>query len=534
MGSLVAGTQYRGSFEARLKSIIKACSENPDYILFADEIHTIVGAGHSEGGLDAANILKPALARGDIQCIGATTIKEFSTSIEKDGALNRRFQTVMIEPTDEKETMAILRRAKNNYESFHNVIYTDSALEACIKLTDRYITDKHLPDKAINAMDAAGSAVRLQSKKAKVESNNINAKEETIIIKAEHIAEVIARTTGIPVDKINSDKRKRLANMSKELAKKVVGQDDAVNTITKAIKRNAVGLKAPEKPIGSFLFTGPTGVGKTKLAKSLAEYLFDSEENLVRIDMSEYSDKYDVAKLIGAPPGYVGYNEGGQLTEKIRHKPYSVILFDEIEKADPEIFNTLLQVLDDGRLTDGNGRVTNFKNTVIIMTSNIGSRQAEDFGRSSGFTTPNTNISEDKKRIVKKSIKQTFAPEFLNRLDEIIYFNSLSIDDAKKIVDIELMELSSRVKEAGFKISITDTAKTFIANEGFDPDFGARPIKRTITKYVEDPISDALINYESKDEKPQQGKNVSSNLKMPELRVMMNRNGKDIKVKVIN
>lgn len=485
IASVVAGTKYRGDFEKRLKAIIKEASTNPDIILFIDEFHTIVGAGGAQGSLDAANMLKPALARGELQCIGATTMDEFTKIVEKDGALDRRFQKVVVEPTDIQQSIAILKNIKGNYENFHKVTYSDEALEACVRLTDRYITDKFLPDKAIDAMDEAGSMVRLSLTKDKKTGN---------VVDGEDIATVVSKMTGIPVNKVAESEGTRILNMKERLKSRIIGQDEAIDTVVRAIQRNRAGLKDPNRPIGTFLFFGPTGVGKTQLAKCLAEYLFDSEDNMVRIDMSEYMEKFTVSRLIGAPPGYVGYEEGGQLSERVRRKPYCVVLLDEIEKAHPDIFNLLLQVLDDGRLTDSNGRSVDFKNTIVIMTSNVGSRDLEEYGNGVGFATAGKNVAQNRQSLLEKAIKKSFPPEFINRVDEQVFFNSLTKDDIEKIIDIELKDLRERALDAGYKLTITPTAKRFIADAGFDPAYGARPLKRAVMRYVEDPVSEFIIS----------------------------------------
>ena len=485
IASVVAGTKYRGDFEKRLKAIIKEASTNPDIILFIDEFHTIVGAGGAQGSLDAANMLKPALARGELQCIGATTMDEFAKIVEKDGALDRRFQKIVVEPTDIKQSISILNNIKANYEEFHSVTYSDEALEACARLTDRYVTDKFLPDKAIDAMDEAGSMVRLSLTKDKKTGN---------VVDAEDIATVVSKMTGIPVNKVAESEGNRIMKMKERLQGRIIGQDDAIDKVVRAIRRNRAGLKDPDRPIGTFLFFGPTGVGKTQLAKCLAEYLFDSEENMVRIDMSEYMEKFTVSRLIGAPPGYVGYEEGGQLSERVRRKPYCVVLLDEIEKAHPDIFNILLQVLDDGHLTDSNGRVVNFKNTIVIMTSNVGSRELDEYGSGVGFATAGKNVAQNRQSVLEKAIKKNFPPEFINRVDEQIFFNSLTKEDIEKIIDIELRELRERAEESGYKLTITPSAKKFIAEAGYDPAFGARPLKRAVMRYVEDPVSEFIIS----------------------------------------
>lgn len=485
IASVVAGTKYRGDFEKRLKAIIKEASTNPDIILFIDEFHTIVGAGGAQGSLDAANMLKPALARGELQCIGATTMDEFAKIVEKDGALDRRFQKIVVEPTDIKQSISILNNIKANYEEFHSVTYSDEALEACARLTDRYVTDKFLPDKAIDAMDEAGSMVRLSLTKDKKTGN---------VVDAEDIATVVSKMTGIPVNKVAESEGNRIMKMKDRLQGRIIGQDEAIDKVVRAIRRNRAGLKDPDRPIGTFLFFGPTGVGKTQLAKCLAEYLFDSEENMVRIDMSEYMEKFTVSRLIGAPPGYVGYEEGGQLSERVRRKPYCVVLLDEIEKAHPDIFNILLQVLDDGHLTDSNGRVVNFKNTIVIMTSNVGSRELDEYGSGVGFATAGKDVAQNRQSVLEKAIKKSFPPEFINRVDEQIFFNSLTKEDIEKIIDIELRELRERAEESGYKLTITPSAKKFIAEAGYDPAFGARPLKRAVMRYVEDPVSEFIIS----------------------------------------
>ena len=482
---VVAGTKYRGDFEKRLKSIIKEASSNPDIILFIDEFHTIVGAGGAQGSLDAANILKPALARGELQCIGATTMDEFAKIVEKDGALDRRFQKIVVEPTDIQQSITILENLKPNYEDFHKVTYSDEAIEACVRLTDRYITDKSLPDKAIDALDEAGSMIRLNLTKNKRTGN---------IVDAEDIATVVSKMTGIPVNKVAESEGNRIMKMKGRLQSRIIGQDDAIEKVVRAIQRNRAGLKDPNRPIGTFLFFGPTGVGKTQLAKCLAEYLFDSQENMVRIDMSEYMEKFTVSRLVGAPPGYVGYEEGGQLSERVRRKPYCVVLLDEIEKAHPDIFNILLQVLDEGRLTDSNGRVVSFRNTIVIMTSNVGSRELDEYGSGVGFATSGKSVSKNRQSVLEKAIRKSFPPEFINRVDERIFFNALTKEDIEKIIDIELKDLRSRAEEAGYKLVVTPSAKRFIADAGFDPAFGARPLKRAVMKYVEDPVSEFIIS----------------------------------------
>ena len=483
IAAIVAGTKYRGDFEKRLKNIISTASNDPDLILFIDEFHTIVGAGGAQGSLDAANMLKPALARGEIQYIGATTMDEFRKIIEKDGALDRRFQKIVIESTNIEQSISILSKLKNNYEEFHNVNYTADAIESCVRLTDRYIADKSLPDKAIDAMDEAGSMVRIKT----------GGKQFQATVTEDDIATVVSKMTGIPVNRIAEPEGSRIIKMRAELRTRIIGQDDAVDMVVNAIQRNRAGLKDPGRPIGSFLFFGPTGVGKTKLAKCLAEYLFDSEENIVRIDMSEYMEKFSVSKLIGAPPGYVGYEDGGRLSERVKRKPYCVVLLDEIEKAHPDIFNLLLQVLDDGMLTDSEGYTVSFRNTILIMTSNVGSRELEEYGNGIGFSTSITNVNKNRRIILEKAVKKVFPPEFINRIDEQIFFNSLTKDDIEHIIDIELKGIKQRAEESGYKLNITPTARKFIAETGFDPAFGARPLKRAIMKYVEDPVSEFII-----------------------------------------
>jgi len=541
LASLVAGTKYRGQFEERMKAVLNELEKNTNIILFIDEIHTIVGAGGATGSLDASNMFKPALARGEIQCVGATTLDEYRQHIEKDGALERRFQKVLVEPTNNEETLQILQNIKDRYEEHHNVVYTDEALEACVKLTSRYISDRHHPDKAIDAMDEAGSRVhitniqvpkditsledRLQEirdqkimvvKKQKyeeaarlrdVEKHTENqlleaqiAWEEDVkthkeLVTDQNVAEVISMMTGVPVSRVAEKETSKLSLMASELKKSVIGQDEAVEKIVKAIQRNRVGLKDPNKPIGSFIFLGPTGVGKTQLAKELSKLLFDSENAMIRIDMSEYMEKFAISRLIGAPPGYVGYEEGGQLTERVRRKPYSVILLDEIEKAHPDVFNLLLQALDDGQLTDSLGRKIDFKNTLIIMTSNIGTRKLKEFGAGVGFSTSSrkSNLDEYTKSVIEGSLKKAFAPEFLNRIDDVVLFNTLSRDDIHKIIDIELDMLFNRILDIGFTSSITDEAKDYIAEKGYDASYGARPLKRAIQKYIEDALAESII-----------------------------------------
>ena len=481
LGSIVAGTKYRGDFEKRLKSIINEVAADPDVILFIDEFHTIVGAGGASGSLDAANMLKPALARGEIQCIGATTLDEFRKTVEKDGALDRRFQKIVVEHTDLAHSISILDRVKTNYEKHHNVIYTDEAIEACVRMSERYITDRCLPDKAIDAMDEAGSMVRLK---------NLH---KTGRVTVDDVAEVISKMTGIPSGKVAESEGGKLMKMKSKLQEKIIGQDDAIDNVVRAIQRNRAGIKDPAKPIGTFIFFGPTGVGKTQLAKSLAEYLFDSEENMVRLDMSEYMEKFNVSRLIGAPPGYVGFEEGGQLSERVRRKPYCVVLLDEIEKAHPDVFNLLLQVMDEGRLTDSNGRTVSFRNTILIMTSNVGSRELDEYGSGVGFNTAGKNVAVNKKAILEKAVRKAFPPEFINRVDEQIFFNPLTKEDIEKIIDIELKGLKKRVSEAGFELKVTAGARRLVADVGYDPSYGARPLKRAIQRMIEDPVSEHII-----------------------------------------
>ena len=485
IASVVAGTKFRGDFEKRLKAIIKEASENPDLILFIDEFHTIVGAGGAQGSLDAANMLKPALARGEIQCIGATTMDEFTKIVEKDGALDRRFQKIVVDAPDVRQSLDILFHLRPNYEEFHHLKYSDEAVEAAVRLTDRYMTDRSLPDKAIDAFDEAGSMVRLSLAKKRSRSDEVTA---------EDIATVVSKMTGIPVNRVAESEGNRLVKMASVLKEQIIGQDEAIDTVVRAIQRGRAGLKDPNRPIGTFLFFGPTGVGKTQLARSLADYLFDSEENLVRIDMSEYMEKFSVSRLIGAPPGYVGYEEGGQLSERVRRKPYCVVLLDEIEKAHPDIFNLLLQVMDEGRLTDSNGRTVSFKNTIIIMTSNIGSREVEEYGSGVGFATAGKNIEADRKSVVAKAVKKAFPPEFTGRVDEQIFFNSLTRENLEGIIDIQLRDLKRRAAEAGYRLQVTPSAKRLVADAGFDPAYGARPLKRAVTKLIEDPVSEFIIS----------------------------------------
>lgn len=547
--AIVAGTKYRGQFEERIRALLKELENNPDIIVFIDEIHTMIGAGSTPGSMDAANIMKPALARGTIQCIGATTFDEYRNSIEKDGALERRFQKVLVEPTSAEDTLCILQNIKSRYEEHHHVEYTDEALKACVRLADRYISDRSFPDKAIDVLDEAGSHVHLshatipaEIRQAQKELTEIKDKKQSaakkqnfelaisyrdreLVLEKEladmrskwmsgeseqrekvseaDIAEVVATMTGVPVRRISEGETAQLKTLAATLKQTVIAQDEAVEKVSKAIMRNRVGLKSPNQPIGVFMFLGPTGVGKTHLAKKIAEHLFGSTDSLIRIDMSEYAESFTTSRLVGAPPGYVGYNEGGQLSEKVRRHPYSVVLLDEIEKAHSNVFNMLLQVLDEGRLTDGNGRLVDFRNTIIIMTSNAGTRQLKDFGRGIGFSKRNilgADLDEDDKRyardIIMKSLSKQFAPEFLNRLDDVITFDQLSIEALEKIVDIQLAALSARLLSMGYRLSITDAAKSFIANHGYDVQFGARPLRRAIQTYIEDKLSEALISEE--------------------------------------
>ncbi|AEE53002.1 ATP-dependent Clp protease ATP-binding subunit [Haliscomenobacter hydrossis] len=548
LAALVAGTKYRGQFEERMKAIMNELEKSRDVILFIDEIHTIVGAGGATGSLDASNIFKPALARGELQCIGASTLDEYRQHIEKDGALDRRFQKVMVDPPSAEEAIHILHNIKSKYEEFHNVIYDDDAIKACVRLSDRYITDRFLPDKAIDVLDEVGARVHLknihvpkhiedlekqieelkelknqavknqqyeraadlrdresklvrQLEFAKVQWEE-DSKTKRYPVGEDDIAEVVSMMTNIPVMRVAQSESKKLVSMEKDMGGAIIGQDEALKKITKAIQRNRVGLKDPTKPIGSFIFLGPTGVGKTELAKALARYLFDSEDALIRIDMSEYMEKFSVSRLIGAPPGYVGYEEGGQLTEKVRRKPYSVVLLDEIEKAHPDVYNILLQVLDDGQLTDGLGRRVDFKNTLIIMTSNIGVRQLKDFGQGVGFATKSRQeaAEDNTKAVIQNALKRTFSPEFLNRIDDVVVFNSLGQEEIFKIIDITLKDLHRRLATMNFKLVISDEAKKFVAEKGFDPQFGARPLNRAIQKYLEDPLAEFILN-----DQPQEG-----------------------------
>ena len=542
LAALVAGTKYRGQFEERMKAIMTELEKNRDVILFIDEIHTIVGAGGATGSLDASNIFKPALARGELQCIGASTLDEYRQYIEKDGALDRRFQKVIVDPPSPEETLIILTNLKDKYEDYHSVTYSEEAIKACVQLSTRYITDRFLPDKAIDVLDEVGARVHLKNihvpenitqleqeiENVKEEKNQVvknqryeeaarlrdsekrlqeqleqakkdweeDAKTKRFPVSDEDIAEVVAMMTGIPVNRVAQKESKKLVQMADDLKKQVVGQDEAVSKITKAIQRNRVGLKDPKKPIGTFIFLGPTGVGKTELARALARYMFDTEDSLIRIDMSEYMEKFSISRLIGAPPGYVGYEEGGQLTEKVRRKPYSVILLDEIEKAHPDVYNVLLQVLDDGILTDGLGRKVDFKNSVIIMTSNIGVRQLKDFGTGVGFATSAIKDNSDNltKGVIQKALQKTFSPEFLNRIDDVVVFNSLGKEEIHKIIDIVLQGVYNRLEKLGYAIELTTAAKDFLSEKGYDPQFGARPLHRAIQKYVEDPLAEEILN----------------------------------------
>ena len=566
MTAVVAGTKYRGQFEERIRAILNELKKNPNIILFIDEIHNIVGAGSAAGSMDAANMLKPALARGEIQCIGATTLDEYRQNIEKDGALERRFQKVIVEPTTPEETLQILQNIKEKYEEHHNVTYTDEALEACVKLTDRYITDRNFPDKAIDAMDEAGSRVHLKNitvpkeieqqeqmiDEARTHKNEAvrlqdfelaasfrdrekslmseledmkqrweeSLKENRETVDKEQIADVVSMISGIPVQRMAQAEGIRLKGMKEQLLAKVIAQDKAVDTLVKAIQRSRVGLKDPNKPIGTFLFLGPTGVGKTHLAKELAKQMFGSADALIRIDMSEYMEKFTVSRLVGAPPGYVGYEEGGQLTEKVRRKPYSIVLLDEIEKAHSDVFNLLLQVMDEGRLTDSYGRTVDFKNTVIIMTSNIGTRQLKEFGKGIGFAAQTrTDDKEYSRSVITKALNKSFAPEFINRLDEIITFDQLDINALEKIIDIELKGLYERMESLGYKLVIDDAAKRFVASKGYDVQFGARPLKRSIQNNLEDGLAELILN-----EDPQAGDTIH---------VGLNAEGNEIKMEIV-
>jgi ATP-dependent Clp protease ATP-binding subunit ClpC len=546
LAALVAGTKYRGQFEERMKAIMNELEKNRDVILFIDEIHTIVGAGGASGSLDASNIFKPALSRGELQCIGASTLDEYRMYIEKDGALDRRFQKVMVDPPTVEDTIKILVNIKTKYEDYHNVVYDDEAIDACVKLSDRYITDRLLPDKAIDVMDEVGARVHLKNinvppnivelekkiEDVKNEKNKVvksqkfeeaaslrdtekrlgeelekakseweeESKHKRYPIGEEQIAEVVSMMTGIPVKRMVQAESEKLRKMADDMKGMVVGQFEAIQKVVKAIQRNRVGLKDPKKPIGTFIFLGPTGVGKTELARALARYMFDSEDSLIRIDMSEYMEKFTVSRLIGAPPGYVGYEEGGQLTERVRRKPYSVILLDEIEKAHPDIYNILLQVLDDGQLTDGLGRKVDFKNTLIIMTSNIGARQLKDFGAGVGFATSSRVQNEDEanKAVIEKALKRTFSPEFLNRIDDVVIFNSLTKENIFEIIDILMKGVMKRLSNLGFNLELTEDAKSFLADKGYDVQFGARPLHRAIQKYLEDPLAEEILSLHVK------------------------------------
>ena len=570
IGSVVAGTKYRGQFEERIKAILEELRKNRDIIIFIDELHTIVGAGGASGSLDASNMFKPALARGEIQCIGATTLNEYRTHIEKDAALERRFQKIIVDPPTPAETLTILKNIKIKYEDHHNVEYTDEAIEVCVRLTERYITDRNFPDKALDALDEAGSRAQLtqvkvpdtllkleenlektrEDKKGAVAKQDYEAaakyrdlekkitlnieletkawetkmKERRKIVDADMVAVVVAMMTGMPLQKITQSENQKLAQLENVLRSKVIGQQEAVGKISKAILRNRLGLKDPNRPIGSFIFLGPTGVGKTQLAKELAENIFGDKDALIRVDMSEYSEKFNSTKLIGAPPGYVGHEDGGQLTEKVRRKPYSVVLFDEIEKAHPDIFNTLLQILDEGHITDGLGRKINFKNCLIILTSNVGQRKASDFGKSVGFETSD-NSTSNSNEIIRKELIKTFTPEFLNRIDEVIYFNSLSKENLLEIIEVEIKKMAPRFEEIGYKITISKDLKEKIAERGYDPKYGARPLKRLLQKYVEDTIAELAIH-----EKIHQGSKIT-------LSFDANKNievENPIKVKIVN
>ena len=541
MASIVAGTKYRGQFEERIQSIMSEIERNPNIILFIDEIHTIVGAGSASGSLDAANILKPALSRGELQCIGATTLKEYRESIEKDGALERRFQKIIVEPTTEQETITILKNIKNRYEDHHQVVYSDEVLEACVKLTGRYISDRCFPDKAIDALDEVGARIRVKNMKAPKNIENLEkevllleankndaarnqdfeeaakirdriveiskeidrlqnefSKEEEknrIHITIDDVATTVSMMSGVPIKRLEESDNERLMRMGEQLAGKVIGQDRAIDTVVKAIRRNSVGLKDPNRPIGSFIFLGPTGVGKTLLVKRLAEAVFGNEDAVIRVDMSEFMEKYSVSRLIGAPPGYVGYEEGGQLTEKVRRKPYSIVLLDEIEKAHSDVFNILLQVMDEGRLTDSLGRIIDFKNTIIVMTSNVGTRQLKDFGKGVGFALPDDQYRDNEyaNSVIKKALSKTFSPEFLNRIDEIVMFDSLNKESLYKIIDVEIDILKKRLTSMNIELSLTDDAKNFIFEKGYDTQYGARPLKRAIQNYIEDTLSEGML-----------------------------------------
>lgn len=569
LASLVAGTKYRGQFEERMKAVMAEIEKNPEVILFIDEIHTIVGAGGASGSLDASNMIKPALARGEMQAIGATTLDEYRQHIEKDGALERRFQKVLVEPTTVEETVQILENIKERYEDHHLVRFTDEAIKACVSLTERYITDRHLPDKAIDALDEVGSRVHLNNinvpdsilkveakiEELKIEKNEViksqqyekaaelrdterklieeldaakrtweeDSNNNRVDVTEEHVAEVVSMMSGVPVTRISESEMGRLACMGKEIKENVIGQDEAVSKVVKAIQRNRAGLKDPNKPIGSFFFLGPTGVGKTQLAKVLAKYLFDSEDSLIRIDMSEYMEKFSISRLVGAPPGYVGYEEGGQLTEKVRRKPYSIVLLDEIEKAHPDVFNLLLQALDDGHMTDGLGRKIDFKNTILIMTSNIGARQLADFGTGVGFGTKaqSEQQGENAKIVVQNALRKAFSPEFLNRVDDMIMFSSLTRENIHKIIDIELKKLYKRLEQLGYNISITESAKDYIVDKGYDEKFGARPLKRAIQKLVEDPLAEEIVQSNLKE-----GDAILIDMVKDELKVLIEKSNK--------
>ena len=576
LAALVAGTKYRGQFEERMKAIMNELEKTRDVILFIDEIHTIVGAGGATGSLDASNIFKPALARGELQCIGASTLDEYRQHIEKDGALDRRFQKVLINPPSAEETVHILENIKPKYEEFHNVEYSAEAIRACVKLSERYISDRFFPDKAIDVLDEVGARthlknihvpkfveeLELQIETVKEQKNqavksqqyeeaaDLRDKESKLIKKletakreweedakshrfpvdSEHIAEVVSMMTGIPVNRVAQSESTKLVSMGDDLKKMIIGQDESILKVTKAIQRNRVGLKDPSKPIGSFIFLGPTGVGKTELAKALAKYIFDSEEALIRIDMTEYMEKFSISRLIGAPPGYVGYEEGGQLTEKVRRKPYSVILLDEIEKAHPDVYNILLQVLDDGQLTDGMGRKVDFKNTMIIMTSNIGVRQLKDFGQGVGFATNarQESAEENSKAVIQGALKRTFSPEFLNRIDDIVIFNELDQEDIFKIIDITLLALFERLAEMDFTLQLSDGAKKFVAEKGYDRQFGARPLHRAIQKYIEDPLAEFILN-----ETPEPGVELHAELNEDKDGLIITRSTKAVKQDIV-
>lgn len=541
--SVVAGTKYRGQFEERMRQILDEIEANPDVILFVDELHTIVGAGGASGSMDASNILKPALARGEVQCIGATTLDEYRENIEKDGALTRRFQQVMVDPPSKEQALEILRNIKDRYEEYHYVKYSDAAIKACVKLSDRYISDRHLPDKAIDLLDEAGAHTHIEEIKIPqhiediedairrvAEDKEVSVSQQRYELAAKHrdeerilkndlksemhkwekglsdikkpvteddIAEVVSTWTGIPVNKLKLNEGMRLLGMKEDLEKEIIGQSTAIEKLTKSIQRSRSGLKDPNRPIGSFIFLGPTGVGKTEMAKALCKYLFDNEDSLIRIDMSEYQEKFNVSRMVGAPPGYVGYESGGQLTEKVRRKPYSVVLLDEIEKAHPDTFNVLLQALDDGHMTDGHGRKVDFRNTVIIMTSNAGTKQLAEFGQGLGFKTQSSTTEDDaNKEILRKALSKQFSPEFLNRIDDVIIFNTLTKEDISKIIEIELAKLHERIEDKGFTIKINKSAKEYLIDKGYDPKFGARPLKRVIQRNVEDLLAEALLSGE--------------------------------------